>query len=410
MKRNILSYFFYCVVVVYTYGCQQNIKEENPNRVDFSINKFDRKIVLPIQLNNNTNADLAFDTGALLGTLILDSAFCANNSSIMTDLIFDTKVYGGSSWSTTSVPINIFKTTPNVKIGRLNLSYSYMQVYNWKGYYNTNDAEGMFNIPQNDSIHVWELNFEHNYLEIHPAADFKMPEGCFIAQMEKNKHYPFNVRLPLKIQFSDGDTLLLEHIYMIDTGMPWDIALMYNSQELEFFNQKKDAVWTEYGISYHRYHNVAAKIFDSYTVDSLRIYTFDYPMSITCNYLIGLNFLKRFNVFFDLKNHQIGFQPINNYQRIINPTLRRFHFSSYLNENGKFIVNKVADYKGNSYFNAGLQDKDEIIAVNGVYLKNMTSEIKENIFQQDTLSFDILRAGEPLKIVVPIDKNEVQGD
>lgn len=410
MKRNILSCFFYCVVVVYTFGCQQNIKEENPKRVNFTINPLDRKIVLPVQLNNNTSADLAFDTGAYLGTLILDSAFCANNSDITANLIFDKKIQGGSSWSNMSVPINIYKTSPNIRIRNVDLSYTYMQVYNWKGYYNTNEAEGMFNIPQNDTTHVWELNFENNYLEVHPTVDFKMPEDCFIAPMEESRHYPFNVRLPLKIHFSDGDMLSLENIYMIDTGMPWDIALMYNSPELEFFNQKNDAVWTEYGRSYHRYHNVTAEIFDGYSVDSLRIYTFDYPMSIVCDYLIGLNFLKRFNVFFDLKNRQIGFQPIDNYQRVVNPTLKRFHFSSHLDKNGKLIVNKVADYEGNTYFNAGLRAKDEIIAVNGTNLKKMTVEMKERIFRHDTLIFDIVRDSKPLKIVVPLNMNEVQGD
>lgn len=410
MKHKIFIYYWFFVVVTYAYDCTQNIKKENSSKVYFTINPIDRKIVLSMQFYDSLTADLAFDTGAHLGTLIVDSTFFANNPSVMSTLTFDTETHGGSSWSNIGVPIKIYKTIPVVKIGGVDLVYDYMQIYNWKGYYNTSDSEGMFNIPQNDTIHVWELNFENSYLEIHSAVEFKLPEDCFVTSMERNRHYPFNVRLPLKVQFPDGDTLALEHVYMIDTGMPWDIALMYRSEELELLNQKKDAVWTEYGRSYHRYYTVEAKLFDGFVVDSLRIYTFDYPMSISCNYLIGLNFLKRFNVFFDMKNRQIGFQPIVNFQRVVNPALNRFHFSSYLNEEGKFIVNKVADNESNNFFKAGLQAKDEIIAVNGINLKKMTLETKEKIFQQDTLIFDVLRYNKPLKIVVLIDKNEVQGD
>ncbi|EXZ22777.1 hypothetical protein M086_3476, partial [Bacteroides fragilis str. S13 L11] len=45
---------------------------------------------------------------------------------------------------------------------------------NWKWYMNSS-SEGMFNIPPNDTMHVWELNFEHNYMEIHLAQNYRMP-------------------------------------------------------------------------------------------------------------------------------------------------------------------------------------------------------------------------------------------
>lgn len=256
------------------------------------------------------------------------------------------------------------------------------------------------------------MNFEYNYLEIHQAVDFKMPGNCFVFPMIKDKStpYPFNIQLPIKIKCVDGDTLILNRKFLIDTGMPEDIALMYRSEELPFFNKKSDAVWTENQSSYNRYYTVNATLFDNFAVDSLRIYTFDHPNSVSSNYLIGQNFLKRFNVFFDLKNSKIGLQPIKHFQRIITPYHRRFHFSTYKTPKGKFIVTMVANYKGNFYKTAGLRTGDEIVSVNGKLYNDITYEEKSEFYKKDTLVFNIIRKGKRLKIVVRVDKNEVQGD
>jgi hypothetical protein len=102
--------------------------------------------------------------------------------------------------------------------------------------------------------------------------------------------------------------LTTDNTYFIDVGMSQDIALIYPVAELEFFNKRDDAVWTSSdGESYTRRYNVSATLFEHFTVDSLRIYTFDDPRWLNYKYIIEQNFLKRFNVFFDLKNQLLGF-------------------------------------------------------------------------------------------------------
>ena len=161
--------------------------------------------------------------------------------------------------------------------------------------------DGVFSIPKNDTTHVWELNFDHNYLEIHPAADFNIPENCFLIEMVKDKSrpYPIQIELPFLVNHSNGDTLSLDRVYTFDTGMPYDIALMHKAKEMDFFNRKDDAVWIGLDSyhAYYKYHIVNATLFDDFVLDSLRIYTFDRPNAIKSDYLIGQNFLKRFNVF-----------------------------------------------------------------------------------------------------------------
>ena len=298
------------------------------------------------------------------------------------------------------------------------------------------ELDGVFNIPPNDTIHVWELNFEHKYLEVHPTTNFQMPDNCFLLPMvevvygdrQRGGKNAIEVEFPMHIECADGDTLTMNRIYYIDTGLARDIVLMNATEEQKFFNKKEDAVWMQDGSNYVRYHIVNATLFDNFIVDSLRLYTYPKPTAIDGQYLIGFNFLKRFNVFFDMKNRQVGLQPIKNFQRIVNPLHRRFHYSTTQNPEGKFIVTKVADYSSNYFKTAGLQEGDEIVAVNGLpyssysrdFLpidtvinrlrdKNIVYEDR-HFFKDDILAFDIIRQGKPMKIVVPVDKNEQQGD
>lgn len=411
MKNKKFLYFYIITLVSICYSCSQSHKNENFNRVHFSISSEDRKIVLPILLNDSVLANLFFDTG---GTFLLDSTFCTNNPNIISDISFDRKILTGSAWTDSRIPAQVYNNPFKLLIGNVEISYDRLLISNYKTYLYNNKIDGMLNIPENDTTNVWELNFEHNYLEIHPADGFNMPENCFTIEMVKdeNRPYPIQVELPFMVSFANGDTLLLDRVYTIDTGMPYDIALTHRTEEMNLFNKKDDAVWTGLDSyhTYYKYHIVNATLFDDFVLDSLRIYTFDRPNFIKSDYLIGQNFLKRFNVFFDMKNRQIGLQPVEKFQRLINPDHRRFHFSTYRMQDGKIIVREVADYGDNYYKTAGLQEGDEILSVNNKPFKEVTPQEIHHFNKQDTLVYNIIRQGKPLKIIVLIDKNEVQGD
>ena len=65
---------------------------------------------------------------------------------------------------------------------------------------------------------------------------------------------------------------------------------------------------------------------------------------------------------------------------------------------------------GVEFKTAGLQVGDEVMAINGVPYKNITYEQSDEYYKQDTLVFDIIRNGQVMQIVVPVDKTEEQGD
>ena len=366
------------------------------DKIFFKISPEDRKISIPVSFNDSLSVDLIFDTGMSLGSLLLDSTFCAEQFLHTLNLPSGITIKTPSiAWSYDSSLLAAYHIPVQVNIGKNEKTYNSFLVKNWKKILCNDKTNGLFTIPANDTAYIWELNFERNYLEIHQANDFAFPKDChFLPLVVEPRDSSLYVQMPLKIKSVDGDTLTMNHAFLIDTAMPCDIMCVYPAKELLFF-EGKDAIWTPFSNSYSRRYTVTAKLSKDFVMDSLRVYTLDDPYLLKTQYLIGLNFLKRFNVFFDMHNRQLALQPIKNFKRAVNPNYRRFHFSFRKDSSGKLIVNKVADYKGNRYKEAGIQEGDQILSVND------SSQVKV---------FSIIRNGKPLQITVIDDPNEEQGD
>lgn len=402
-----MKYFFLWSIIFACMcsGCTSK-SSTTANRVYFTIDPNDRKIVIPVQLEDSIVAHLTFDTGWDPTGIIIDSAFVAAHPSLTPKAPPSYIFQHGSAWATNRER-NLRYTIPKAaKVAGVELTYRSIDIFNWKKAIRTS-SDGMFNIPIDDTMHVWEFNFEHNYLEVHPAEFFKMPKKCFLLPLDS---IYFAVSLPLHLTCSGGDTITINDDILIDMGAPWDVMLQSAAKELDFFNRQEYAVWTSHAGWYYRYYTTSATMFDNFTVDSLRIYTFDRRNRIKSKYLIGLNFLKRFNVFFDMKNRQVGFQPISNFKRVVNPSHRRYHFATHTAPDGRIIVKDVGDYKSNYYKMAGLRKGDELVRLNGKPYKDVTKEEKQEHYKADTLVYDIVRKGQQLKLVVPVDKSEMQGD
>ena len=415
MKKNTRFYYLFPSLILFicSNSCAQQAKENRDTKHTYFKSTYIDPILLPLQLNDSIIINSVFDTGAM-PSICIDSTFFKVHNIIRPDIKPIQVRPGGSAWSVSLIRSNVYTytSTPTIQIKNTLLTYDQMRVYNQKIHYAGSEADCIFNIPANDTTHIWEINFQHNYIEIHTDSNFHMPSSCYILPIIKGTkaNNPFNIKLPMRIKCPNGDTLTIERTFMIDTGMAWDIALLHGAKELDFFNRQKDAIWTTYLWSYHRHYNVEATIFDNMKIDSLRIYTFDYPNQVNSNYLIGTNFLKRFNVFLDLKKQLIGLQPIRNFQRIVNPTARRYHIAFKPTPQKTLVIKDIADYEKNYFKKAGLQKGDEIIAMNGKPYKNITPKEEDEMYMQEFITFDILRKGKRLKIVMPIDHKEVQGD
>ncbi len=394
-------------------GCRQQEQEDTSNRSYFTFRQDERRLLIPVQLNDSVTVKLWFDTGDPRGYnnefITLDTGILSANPSIPRKHVKYIS-YWGSAWSKNrEQSIHYDSMQLKLKLGRTDFVYSGISTFPYKEYYHS-AADGIFNIPKSDTTHVWELNFEHNYMEVHPADSYTFPENCMILPLEDLKYGPFLVTLPLKIAFSDKDTLTLHQKFFIDAGIAWDVILLSEAPERECLNQREDAAWVQHQDKYIRYYTTTATFLESFTMDSLRVYTLDYKNQVPHPYLIGLNFLKRFNCFFDMKNKRLGLQPLRSFKRLVNPLYYRFHYSAEKGKDGRYIVDCVADYEKNYYKTAGLLVGNEIVAMDGVPYGDITREIAKRLRKLDTLVVDIIRNGKPQTLYVKIDPDEPTGD
>ena len=407
------SFYVLLIVLLHVFmGCTQ--REDTSTRSYFILAQDEKKIFVPVILNDSINVKLGFDTGSTYSfyhaLITLDSSIFAAHQSLVSDSM-PTISKTGSAWNINSgYETFTYKTRQKLKLGGTDFIYDGIDVMNWKKYM-SKDCDGLFNIPKNDTTHIWELNFENNYMEIYSANNFAMPADCYIAPFIRPDDFPFCIHIPLQIRFKDNNTLTINQNFFIDTGATRDIVLLCNAKETEFLNRRKDAEWIRDLNSYIRYYTVEATLFDHFKVDSLRIYTIDYQNKIGyTNYIVGLNFLKRFNVFFDMKNKQLGLQPIENFQRWVSPFYERFHYSTFKTREGKYIVNQLGDYEGNYYKAAGLRMRDEIVSIDRIPYGKITWAMKDSLKKRETLTLEIIRSGKPLTLSVKVDHNEPKGD
>lgn len=409
MKKTIIVSLIF-IMVLFT-GCSPGTSP-NPDRVNFTFSEF-RSMRVPVKINDSISANMLFDTGYATAYFTLDPEFCkANPYSLWDTKPNMTMSSSGSAWVAEKTrPASIYETPATINICGTNQNYDCFEILNLKSQDGTG-PDGAFGFSQHTSTQVWELNFEHNYMEIHPAEDFKMPEECYSYPMQKgtapNLIY---IQFPIKVTCSDGDTITIHRPFIVDTGMGWDVAILNPAEEFAFFDNRDDAILIDFQNDYECRYDVNAKVFDNFEIDSLRIYTLkDSPAVRAGQYLIGMNFLKRFNVFFDFSTRQVGLQPVKNFTRLYSPYFRLFYFSTEKQPDGRRFVKMVANTKDNPYKEAGMQKGDEIIAVNGVPVKDMTPVDAKKISDSATRTFDLKRDEQPLRIVVELDEDYLRGE
>ena len=397
------------ILLIFCYSCISK-GDAYINRIPFVINPLDRHMTLAVKFNDSIMANMLFDTGRDRLGFTLDSAFCSEHPSLMASSSVLTVETGGSAWTPEfGIKYTLYAPPPAMQMGEINCIYSDFGIGNLKRIWGPLTVDGAFNIPANDSTHVWELNFEQNYIEIHSGCEFVMPQDSFVFPIEEDSLY-FQIKIPMHVKCADGDTLTINRSFLIDTGAAHDICLMYQTPELQFFNKQQDAVWLQFVDRYCRYYTVQATMCDVFQMDSVRIYTYDFPNNVP-GYVLGTNFLKRFNVYFDLPNRRIGLQPHKNYQRVVNPLTKRYYMGLRNDSRGlPSIVAKIADYPGNPYQEAGFRLGDMVTSVDTVKLENTTREALAYLQDADSITYSIIRDGKPMKITVHFDRSIPQGD
>jgi hypothetical protein len=380
-------------------SCQSAMRDaQHKNRLYFSIDSLGYGIIIPLQINDSITVNLLFDTGAG-ADIVLDSAFVVTNELLQnTHYEKGTKDYPLGKLD--NIPTLIYHTSLPVKLGETMVYYSTLEVCRipWN---RNSTVNGFFSIPRTDTTHVWELNFEDNYIEVHDADHFRMPQECIVVPV-LNSAAHYLIQMPLQIVYGN-DTLRSNYSYLIDTANPYSELLWISFvPEMEVLSEHEDyRMYTHAGFARWKNAPVKATVWDRLTIDTLETYFF--PVSQEYGYHnIGLNFLKRFNVFFDLKNQQIGLQPIA-YKRLeaAHEGTTYYFVDTTPTPDGYYRINYMPEFKKNYYQAAGLRVDDEIVLWNGhPYSDILHGKITTDA--EDSVVYNIFRDGQPMQIVVHI--------
>ena len=415
-KKHFLKELLYASLLsllILSCGCEADHGKGSRERIGFAFHKEAPKIIIPVVFQDSIKANLIFDTGCRNSNL--DSSFVSKHPSLVSGKELLGFGIRGSAWNPSSwFPAKVYKGL-EMNLGENTLKYDDCAVSDYRTVIGLKDVDGIAGIPPADSNKVWHLDFEHNFIAIHRADSFEMPDGCMMFPL-KTATSPNGLRLtanlPLEIKMPGGDTLTLHRDFLIDSGAWSELTLTCEAPEVARINRNKDdAVWLPTPDSKYTRNYAASASLLGIELDSFRIQTYDFKTGVTYPYVLGSNFLKRFNVYLDLQRKVMGLAPLRDFTRVIDKRARRFHFNydDKAMAEGRWVIKNIADNKENYFYTAGLRKGDELVSMNGIPMKEINMVPREKIFQSEYIVCKLIRDGKTMEITVPVNKNEPVG-
>ena len=384
--------FLCCFAIAFLCSCAQEIQKE---KIPFTFTPERKQISVPVTIQGVTG-NFLFDTGAYV--LGLDTTFAAKIAPY-DSIRSHRQGYTRSDYAPENKSImNGYDGLLKVQIGNYNFKAERFRVGDFRELLQIPEFDGIFGLRDIvDSTHVWELNFEENYISITPADSFQIDGDFLILPLKWKGETQILTALPITIRTKQGVEVKSEEEYLIDTGSYTDILFLNNTEEAKKLNTKNDsAYWL------HDYHfwegeiNVCNRV----KLDSARVYVHDYPLSNKRT--LGLNFFKRFNVYFDMKNRQLYLKPIKKkFERI--KFMKRGWGDFTLKRVGKYdvAIDRICDYKDNPAIKAGFQVGDKILTINGIDIhSNSFIEDEDILMPAKTWNCHIYRNGKLLNLTL----------
>jgi hypothetical protein len=405
-------YFLFFCFLVYSCEFQQKTQLEQENNIVLTINQIrfnvdEGHIIVPVKINDSIDIRLLFDTGG--GGLTLDSTFWVKNrlmpqkKTIPNTIIFPFLQQGRTNGYR-------YKNKLSLTLGANNINYIEYEVVNLRSLLKSLDSlqfEGLFNIPVNDTLHVWELNFEHSYMEVHTSSSFSYPKNVLVLPFKWDKWDNFSMDLPLTI-IDNSDTLSTKESFLVDSGaQSTDMMLFPPSLIVDYFKNARKLIFYEpndYDLKHITVaHYSQACISNQLMLDSLLITYKEYNSHFKGGGLVGLDFLKRFNVYFDFRNKKILLAQNPNYKSPqIKESVKRSAIKSFAmskKDNAYYILKLPKFFNNNVLTKAEVKEGDEIVRINnysGADIYNQTITMSEIEQQSDSIDIEIKRNGQTM--------------
>ena len=384
--------FLCCFAIAFLCSCAQEIQKE---KIPFTFTPERKLMSVPVTIKG-VQGNLLFDTGA--NYLGLDTTYAAKIAPY--DSIQEHKTsYTGSDFAPRSqwTVVNSYIGLLKLKIGNHCFEMERFRVGDFHELLQIPEFDGLMRIPDSDTLNVWELNFEENYISITAADSFRLDGEFLTLPLKKGQYgWPYTT-LPVTISTKQGVEVKSEEEYLIDIGLHSDILFLHDTKEAQILNTKNDsAYWLPERHFWEGEINVCGRV----KLDSARVYVYDDPIS--SKRILGLNFFKRFNVYFDMKNMQLYLKPIKKkFERI--KFMKRDWGDFTLKKVGKYdvAIDRICDYKDNPAIKAGFQVDDKILTINGIDIhSNSFIEDEDILMPAKTWNCHIYRNGKFLNLTL----------
>lgn len=387
MKRLLFCF----LAAIFLCSCAQEINKE---KIPFTFTPERKLISVPITIQG-VQGNLLFDTGC--GNICLDTTYAAKIAPF--DSIsqqFSSHDKGAFDFFS-KFPINVYKGLLKMEIGNHCFKQKNFCVGDYREGLTLPEFDGLFGLEELDSLHIWELNFEENYISITPADSFHLDGDFLTLPLKWNKGLTFTT-LPVTIRTKQGVKIKGEKDFLIDTGSISDVFFMPDVDEAKELDIQRDSA---YWLDKRHFWEVEMTVCNRVKLDFTRVYVSNLLNTKVFKRILGLNFLKRFNVFFDLKNNQLYLKPIKKFERIIRGKQPWGTFDAVWKDD-KLIINYICDYKKNPAIKAGFCVGDEVISINGIKFDSEYSgeEDGEKLAQAEIWNHVIRRDGKLLNLTL----------
>ncbi len=348
---------------------------------------------VPVSVHG-VKANMLFDTGG--GLLDIDTTF-ARKIAPYDSIEKQGEIFVSSGFASGAKSlVNIYKGLLNMKIGSYEYKAKYFCVGDFKKTLEIPEFDGSFNLPINDSVNVWQLNFEENYISIVSADSFHVDENFLTLPLMWDKDGQIHTELPLEICTTQGRVIKSNGRFLIDTGSIAEVTYIGDIDEVKALNVDKDSAYWLYN---RHFWDATIKVCGKVELDLSRVYIYHLPVRMSHKRIIGLNFLKRFNVYFDMKNEKIYLQPINKKFERISQGLKTRATVSFDYRGDKTFIGYIADYKDNEAIKAGFKVGDEVLSINGIKnIANLSMEQTEKLWSEEVWNYVVRRNGKILHL------------
>lgn len=386
------KFVYFLFTITFLCGCAQDFQTE---KIPFTFTPQRRLMSVPVSIQG-VKGNLLFDTGS--GPfLALDTTYAKRIEPFDSIERQGEGLTSGGFADFNSKDEKCYQGLLEVYIGSHRFEERHFSVADYRKIFEISEFDGMFAlpVPSRDSLSVWQLNFEDNYISFINADSFKVEDNYLELPLIWDESKKIHTELPLEIYTKQGKVIKEKQRFLIDTGSIADVMFIKDTDEAKALDEYKDHAYWLYN---RHFWDAKIEVCDKVELDSARVYVYNLPVVMPYKRIIDLNFLKHFNVYFDLKNEKMYLQPISKFERITQG--KKAWGKLYLENRGnKTFIGSIAEYKNNDAIKNGFRVGDEVLSINGIKdIANISLEQLEKLRKEEVWNYVVKRGDKILHL------------